>query len=130
MMTQADEQFDIPVSFSRVDRKKQKSVEPQRHQGTKEAFFCLPGVQARKKLCVSVSLWFPSFQGLLRQPRNCCSGVRATCEANAQRSDNKEATIESAVIMYMDCAGSTGGESDGYARQMGSVQSLYAMTAD
>ncbi len=40
-------------------RKKQKSVEPQRHQDTKEAFFVCwaKPEQARKKLCVSVTLW-------------------------------------------------------------------------
>ena len=43
-----------------------KSKKTLNHQGTKEAF--LSAGRARKKLCVSVSLWFPSFQGLLRQP--------------------------------------------------------------
>ena len=51
-------------------RKKHKSFEPQRHEGTKEDFICLSGVAqtSPEKLCVFVSLWFPSFQRLLRQP--------------------------------------------------------------
>ena len=50
-------------------RKKQKSVEPQRHQGTKaprKLFLFAHAAQASpKKLCVFVPLWFPSFQSLL-----------------------------------------------------------------
>ena len=88
----------IPIHSQRLSReggcrKKQKSVEPQRHQGTKEAFFvsrAWPEL-ARKKLCVSVSLWFPSFQGFLRQPRrrgsgcHCVQGLCGTPKISLQQ---------------------------------------------
>ena len=43
-------------------RKKPKSLEPQRHKGTKEAFFvCSRSSGSPKKLCVFVPLWFNAF---------------------------------------------------------------------
>ena len=48
----------IPIhSQLQVCRKKQKSVEPQRHEGTKEDFFSLPGVaqaSPEETLCLRV----------------------------------------------------------------------------
>ena len=74
--------------IARGCRKSRKSLEPQRHGGTKEAFFdCRVWLwQAREELCAFVSLWFVFFRpfAIRSQADFCCGwalghGLVVTC---------------------------------------------------